>query len=49
MEVIDVLYVLRLIKNLFTVSAMEDKGYEVYFMDIHVLVRLRILASIQDE
>jgi hypothetical protein len=39
--VTDVLYVPGLTKNLLAVSAMEDKGYEVYFQDGQVLVRPR--------
>ena len=38
MTVRDVLYVLRLKKNLILVSAIDDRGFEVLFQDGHVLI-----------
>jgi hypothetical protein len=39
LQFVDVLYVLRLTKNLISVSTLEDKGYEVTFYKGRVFVR----------
>jgi hypothetical protein len=39
LEVVEVLYVLNLIMNLFLVLEMEDRGYIITFEDGQVLIR----------
>jgi hypothetical protein len=39
-EVADVLYVLELKMNLFSISALEDKGFAVLFQNEQVLIHL---------